>query len=132
MKRAVSPPKPRSVHEDLRHCSVDIEEWAGPVNPGTCSVFVFSCNTADPQKYSKECKYSTRKGIIVFLWVCLSSKIHMVGHLKQVSQSGHFFIKLFLRMTVQLITPLSVFRSMKKNSQKYASSCFVYVVCLLS
>lgn len=70
---------------------VDMEGWAGPVNPGTCSTSVYSCNTADQWKYCKECKYSTRRRLSMFLWVCLLSKIHMVGQLKQMSLSGHLW-----------------------------------------
>lgn len=51
--------------------TVDMEGWAGPVNPGTCSTFVYSCNTADQWKYIKECKYSTGRRLSMFLCVCV-------------------------------------------------------------
>lgn len=83
------PPNPDQFMETC--VTFDMGGWAGPVNPGTCSTFVYSCNTADQRKYFKECKYSTRRRLSMFLWVCLLSKVHMVGRLERTSQSGHLW-----------------------------------------
>lgn len=69
-----------------------------PVNPGTCSHFVYSCDTADQWKYFKVCTYSTMRSLSMFLWMCLLSKIHFGQTLETHLKIWTFFLSSFLML----------------------------------